>query len=125
MRASMLEGGLEVIQHNCNRKNQDLALFEQGSVYTTASDRYIQQSRLSVWISGNIRGQQWNQKATKANTYYLKGLINNLISYSGIRGVSTSYDETGIQWKWKGKNLASAWQVPAGKLKTLDIKQEV
>ena len=36
MRPSMLEGGLEVIQYNCNRKSQDLSLFEFGNVYYTA-----------------------------------------------------------------------------------------
>ncbi len=50
MRPSMQEGGLEVIQYNCNRKSQDLALFEYGNVYAQQDGKYIQEA--AAWDYG-------------------------------------------------------------------------
>ena len=125
MRPSLLEGGLEVIQYNCNRKSQDLGLFEYGNVYTQHGNKYIQESRLGIWVTGNVRTAHWDQKAQRANIFYLKGLLSTLLSYSGIKNVALSYDNDEIVWKWKNQTLCVAKQVLQPKLSVFDIKQEV
>jgi len=130
MRPSMLEGGLEVIAYNCNRKSQDLCLFEYGNTYTTQQEgKYVQEARLALWVTGNMQVTHWDQKAQKSNIYYLKGLLNNLLNYSGIKDSSVSYTDTNgdqeIIWKWKNKVLCIARQVPSSKLRVFDIKQDV
>lgn len=144
MRPSMLEGGLEVINYNCNRKNQDLALFEFGNVYDgTILNEHINEkgegtdrkmvnpktdkAQLGIWVTGNVRPAQWQHKAEKANIFYLKGLINNMMSYSGIKNTAlffSSADNT-VEWKWKNQVLCTARKVSADKLKAFDIKQDV
>lgn len=129
MRPSLLEGGLEVIQYNCNRKSQDLGLFEYGNIYTQQGDKYIQESMLGIWVTGNVATGQWNQKAERADIFYLKGLLNNLMSYSGIKNITQAYaDNNGdneIVWKWKNQTLCTAKQVSAKRLGEFDVKQEV
>lgn len=126
MRPSMLESGLEVIEYNANRKNQDLALFEFGNVYRTATEKYIQEQRLGIWVTGNVAAAQWNQQARKADLYYLKGVIVNLLAYSGINNAALSYSDSGeTTWKWKNNILCTITRVDAAKLKMMDVKQEV
>ena len=76
MRPELLESGLEVINYNANRKQQDLKLYEIGNTYTQqAVGQYTQTSKLGVWISGNITNTSWQGKAVKNNIYYLKGIV--------------------------------------------------
>lgn len=125
MRPSMLESGLEVINYNCNRKNNDLLLFEFGNVYTQKEDKYVQEPKLALWLSGNVRQAHWDQKAQAADLYYLKGVMQNLITRSGVRNVSFQYDEAKVIWKYKNQELCTAFAVSAQQLNTFDIKQEV
>ncbi len=129
MRPSMQEGGLEVIQYNCNRKSNDLCLFEYGNIYVKAADKYIQEPRLAIWVTGNARVAHWAQKAQHADIFHLKGLLGNLSDYSGISGVSVSYIESNavseITGKWKNQVLWSVKQIAPARLAEFDIKQAV
>jgi phenylalanyl-tRNA synthetase beta chain len=131
MRPSMLEGGLEVIQYNCNRKSSDLQLFEFGNVYThpAVGNNYIQNPCLALWVTGNTTTAQWDQKAKGADIFYVKGMIGNLVRYSGIGGVSESYaDNNGeqeITWRWKNQPVCIATQVSPKRCAEFDIKQPV
>lgn len=126
MRPAMLEGALEVIEYNCNRKSQDLCLFEYGNTYTQTEGKYVQEAKLAISVTGNARATHWEQKAQPVSIYYLKGIVNNLISYGGIKNTAVSYTEDGgITWKWKNQLLCTAMQVPAKRLKEFDVKQDV
>lgn len=129
MRPSMLEGGLEVVQYNYNRRSQDLALFEFGNVYQMGEGKYIQEPRLALWFTGNVAITHWDQKAKKASVFQLKGIIANLLSYNGIKNAVMAYNDEGgenqIIWKWKNQVICTALMVPTAKLNSFDIKQEV
>ena len=129
MRPSMLESGLEVVAYNCNRKNQDLCLFETGNIYHDHNGKYVQEARLAIWVTGDIRAAHWDQKARKADTFYLKGVISNLLAHSGIKNAQQSYTESanGLNtiWKWKNQLLCTVMQVDAARLKEFDLKQDV
>jgi phenylalanyl-tRNA synthetase beta chain len=125
MRPSMLEGGLEVVSYNCNRKSQDLQLFEYGSVYTQHERKYIQEARLAIWITGDVKTGHWDQKAQAGNIFYLKGILSNLLSYSGIKNAVVSYNDNDMVWKWKNQPLCTASQVDGARLGEFGIKQDV
>jgi len=124
MRPSMLESGLEIIQYNCNRKNNDLLLYEFGKVYTQ-TDKYNEQWQLAIYVTGNIAQQNWNGKVAKADIYYVKGLVQKLLLQSGIQKTSVSYEADKITWKWKNETLCTIETVSNKKLQEFDIKQEV
>ncbi len=125
MRPSMTEGGLEVIQYNCNRKSQDLALFEYGNIYAQHGTKYIQEAQLALWITGNTYVPQWNQKAQKADVFFLKGIIENLLQYSGISNTSVTHADGRITWKLKNQVLAVAKHIDQDRLREFEIKQDV
>lgn len=129
MRPSMLESGLDVIQYNYNRKNQNLSLFEFGRIYAVKEDKYQETQQLALWITGDIVVGQWNQKAQKADIFYTKGVIQNLLVHSGIKDVTIDYNESGkepvISWQYKNKTICTVMQVPNERLGIFDIKQPV
>jgi phenylalanyl-tRNA synthetase beta chain len=124
MRPSMLESGLEVIQYNCNRKNNDLLLFEFGNIYRK-EESYVEEPQLALWISGNIISGQWNQKSLNVDAYFLKGIIQNLARKTGVNTISESIEDNRIVFKIKNKILASIEQVDRKRLVQFDVKQDV
>lgn len=127
LRPSMLESGLEVVNYNVNRKNQNLSLFEFGNTYTTNGvGQYFESPTLALWISAAVREASWSQKAENVSLFYVKSVIENMLDISGIEKVSSSINEQDVLvWKWKNEQLCSAQKVVAEKLKSFDIKQEV
>jgi phenylalanyl-tRNA synthetase beta chain len=127
LRPSMLECGLEVVNYNVNRKNQDLALFEFGNTYSTSGvGKYNESPVLALWITGAVRQASWSQKAEQASLFYTKSVIENLLEISGIDKVVATVDEGDkLQWKWKNEQLCTAQKVGSEKLKNFDIKQDV
>lgn len=125
MRPSMLESGLEVINHNCNRKNNDLALFQYGNIYTTAEGKYVEENQLALYVTGNALQAQWNQPAKPADLFYLKGIIANLISRSGIGKIMQDFNDNTAVYKWKNQTLCTISEVDGKKLSAFEIKQPV
>lgn len=125
MRPSMVESGLEVIQYNCNRKNTDLLLFEYGKVYHNYESGYDEQNQLVLFATGNVQQLNWNQKEVKSDVFYLKGVVDSLISYSGISRVKVNHTDTETQLVWKKKALCTVKGVSDKRLYDFDIKQSV
>jgi len=85
MRPSMMETGLESVSYNINRKNADLQLFEFGKTYaTTGIGTYSEAQHLSLYLTGNTVNGGWKTKASKADLYYLKGVLQQVLRLAGI-----------------------------------------
>lgn len=125
LRPSMLESGLDVIAYNCNRKNTDLLFFEFGKSYTQVEGKYVEQPQLALYTTGNIQQSKWNTKEVKADIFYLKGVIANLLKTGGIGKLSMTVEGERIVYKWKNETLCSIEQVAADRLQLFDIKQPV
>ena len=125
MRPSMLESGLEVLAYNINRKSADLLLFEAGHIYRQEENKYIQESQLILFATGNVQDASWSGKAVKADLYFLKGIIQNLFKIAGIKGTQLSVDDQQITWKWKNQPLVQVMNADSKKLQSFDIKTEV
>ncbi len=90
MRPSLLQTGLEVIAYNINRKNADLKLYEFGKTYhTSAVGKYEEKIHLAIYTSGIVTNGGWQQKDSKADFYYLKGLCEKIFANAGIKNIST------------------------------------
>lgn len=127
LRPSMLESGLEVVNYNVNRKNQNLSLFEFGNIYATGGvGKYFESPTLAMWISAAVREASWSQKAENVSLFYVRSVVENLLEISGIDKVALSVTEQDVLiWKWKNEQLCSVQKVAAEKLKSFDIKQDV
>ncbi|GAB2705732.1 phenylalanine--tRNA ligase subunit beta [Mucilaginibacter koreensis] len=131
MRQTLLYSGLEAIAYNVNRRNADLKFYEFGKIYSYADEKYIEQHRLSVFITGAGQTEQWNQKASPVSFYQLKAIVDGLLNRLNITEFTT--DEVmnnelsyGLQYNYRGsKNLVEFGAVAAAPLKLADVSQEV
>ncbi len=94
MRRTLLYGGLEVIEHNANRKSPDLCLYEFGNVYHFAPERKItaenpiapfsEEMHLALWMTGSLTPKSWNRSQAEADVFDLKATVYGLLARLGI-----------------------------------------
>ena len=93
MRQTLLFGGLESIQRNTNRKNNDLKFYEFGNCYhydETADNtqdslaRYSEEPHLALWLTGNRSAQSWLRKDEKITFYTLRAYVNAVLTRMGV-----------------------------------------
>lgn len=131
MRPAMMETGLETVAYNCNRRNNDLKLFEFGKTYHTSGPGvYEEENHLSVYITGKKQGEGWKVKADDADLYFAKGLLEKTVALLGLQitGYSTCSDEkldNGMQALAGGQALATLGSINKRTLERFDIKQPV
>lgn len=126
MRPALLESGLEVLNYNINRKQQDLRLFEIGNVYQTSGvGKYHQESQLGIWLTGNVNENHWNKKQTKVDIFYAKGIVEAILRVAHVSKFQVKIEQNSLSWT-RGKDvIAELILVPKDKLKTFDIKLDV
>ena len=81
VRTSLLMGMAKVAEYNINRRQTDLKLFEVGQVSTVdpGSDTgACETTHLGIFVSGELRPQQWSLQAEPADIFHLKGLLISL-----------------------------------------------
>jgi phenylalanyl-tRNA synthetase beta chain len=131
MRPSMLETGLEAIAHNLNRKNNNLKFFEFGRTYRThEQNKYEEQERLCLYITGNVNEDNWKSKNNKADFYMAKGAANAILTLLGLQAgklelFSNEKTETGLAVPLNNKNVLEICTVSKNVLARFDIKQPV
>ncbi len=143
MRQTLLFGGLESLAYNINRKISDLAMYEFGHVYSFNPEAtptqehplapYREESRLALWITGNIRPGNWARPAQPSTFFDLKAAVANILARLGIteREIKLQQGEGEIYSKSidiltrSGKQLGSMGIISADTLRRFDIKQPV
>jgi phenylalanyl-tRNA synthetase beta chain len=130
MRQTMLYSGLEAVAYNLNRKAADLKLYEFGKVYNVREDKYVENQRFAVFITGSSQAEQWNQKAKPSSFYNLKAVVDALVDRLSIKDYTVE-DTTnsdfayGLQYVKNGKTLVSFGAVAKSALKKADVDKDV
>ncbi len=143
MRMSLLFGGLETIEHNVNRRDSDLLLYEFGKIYyrdlsvDVTEEKPIapfrEEERLGIWMTGNLRTGNWARGEEKVTFYDLKATVANILARLGISEREVVLEVTTTPWcascvainTRSGKCLGTMGIVKKSVLKRADIKQEV
>lgn len=131
MRPSMLETGLEAIAYNLNRKNADLLFFEFGKTYSTKrTGIYEETDHLCIYVTGNRTAGSWRNKAQAGDSYFVKGVVTNILRLAGIDDYSWKGDhdaklEQVLKVTVDGKAVATSGVVNKTELNRFDIKQPV
>jgi phenylalanyl-tRNA synthetase beta chain len=130
MRQSLLFSGLEALAYNQNRRNPDLKFYEFGKVYHLHADTYRENSRLSVFITGLTRPEQWNHPVQNSSFYNLKSVVDGILTRLNITGLSTEETSNpdltfGLQYKKGDKVLVDFGNVAKGSLKLCDVGSDV
>jgi phenylalanyl-tRNA synthetase beta chain len=89
LRPSLLPGLIHSLRHNVSRKNDDVALFEIGRVFTNVSGQTKENRSVAIAITGQRALPFWTggERDAKFDAYDLKGLVEDFLQQFGLRGV--------------------------------------
>ena len=89
LRPSLLPGLIHSLRHNVSRKNDDVALFEIGRVFTNVSGQTKENRNVAIAITGQRALPFWTggERDAKFDAYDLKGLVEDFLQQFGLRGV--------------------------------------
>ena len=94
MRQTLLFGGLESIQHNVNRKRQNLRFFEFGNVYIFTPEKqnlddpmqaYKEQYHAALWVTGKRVEGSWAHQNEDATFFELSAYVENIMRRIGVK----------------------------------------
>ena len=94
MRHTLLYGGLESIQHNANRKQQNLRFFEFGNVYDYSLEKkndenpmqaYHEEQHAALWVTGKRVEGSWAHKDEESSFYELSAYVENIFRRIGLK----------------------------------------
>ncbi len=93
MRSSLLMGIAKIADYNINRRQSDLKIFELGQVSTVdmESDTGAREtSHLGIFMSGELRNQQWSQHVEEADIFHMKGILTS--AFRDLFGLELHYE---------------------------------
>ena len=98
MRQTLLYGGLESIQHNANRRNQNIRFFEFGNVYQKldkqptedytdwlTANGYCEDKHLALWVTGKRVEGSWAHQNEDSSFYELSAYVENILHRIGLK----------------------------------------
>ena len=142
MRATLLFGGLESIQHNANRKNADLKFFEFGNCYHFHAEKknpekvlaaYSEELHLGLWLTGKRVSNSWAHADENLSVYELKAYVLNIFRRLGVNfgalvfgNLTNDIYSVAISVHTRGGKLLATFGVISKKIqKAFDIDNEV
>lgn len=143
MRQTLLFGGLESIEHNVKRQNEDLRFYEFGNcdqfneskplIAEKPLIRYSEDFHLGIWITGKKTSLSWSVKQENSSFYQLRAYVNNILVRLGVNDKRTKTTECtedifnyALEIKTQGgKSLVKIGSVKNSLLKSFDLEQEV
>ncbi|MCD4736668.1 MAG: phenylalanine--tRNA ligase subunit beta, partial [Bacteroidales bacterium] len=140
MRKSLIFGGLESIQHNINRKNSNLRLFEFGNIYHLLSDkkekeikqRFKEEKHLGIFISGNDHPETWKDQHKTMDFYSLKSYVTGILVKLGVDIEKLDINEEtdgcfnfGVEYKTEDETILELGSIHSDLLDFFNIDQVV
>lgn len=139
MRQSLMFGGLEVINYNLNRKNDNLRFFEFGQVYKVknkqaeeVTKKYDESGQLALFITGKRNDESWYTSDENADYIFLKAFAVNLLKRVGLKVNTLNFEKSAKKYFTEGLNYSNnkdriieIGEVSSTVLKTFDIDQKV
>lgn len=94
LRPSLLPGLLDALRHNLNHKNEDVALFEVGRVFSqpaadpSQAGAVTEERRLAIALTGRRYPLFWSgeDREARCDIYDLKGMLEEFFDQFGVRG---------------------------------------
>ncbi len=135
LRQTMLFTGLEVCSYNINRRQKDLKLYEFGKIYwkqeaTEKKDKYQEEERLVLYVSGSVETENWQNKSRNAGYYDLAQQVSHILQKSSVENIkqeplSDPLFDYGMKILKGTKEIGKLGKVKTALLKDFGIKQEI
>lgn len=94
MRTTLWAGLLPILQHNLNRQQSRVRLFEYGLAFIRQGSEIKQENRLSGVVYGSVEPEQWGSATRKVDFYDVKGDIEALLALTHRRDAFDFVAET-------------------------------
>ncbi|MEH6551029.1 MAG: phenylalanine--tRNA ligase subunit beta [Pseudomonadales bacterium] len=82
MRTSLLPGLITTLQHNLNRQQHDIRLFESGLRFVKSDGVLTQDRMLAGLVTGRRQSESWNAASDKVDFFDIKGDIEAVLALS-------------------------------------------
>ena len=131
MRPAMVYSALEAVAHNLNRKQSNLRLFEFGRTYAKNEDRYREEGRLSMTLTGQRWPENWlNEDKAEVSYYSLKSAVDQVFNRLGIQGYQESEADAdifqyGMKYHRGQQELVQFGRLDGKLARGMDVKAEV
>jgi phenylalanyl-tRNA synthetase beta chain len=130
LRNSLMFSGIEALSYNINRKQSNLKMFEFGKDYIKNNNKYIEEEKLCLFITGNKSSKNWNKTLHKSDFYYAKGVVSSIIDRLNLSKANSkpTIDKNlkdGETLILNDKPLVSFGFISQNSLDVFDIEQEV
>ncbi|MBS1682138.1 MAG: phenylalanine--tRNA ligase subunit beta [Bacteroidetes bacterium] len=130
LRQSMLFTGLEVCAYNINRKQKNLKLFEFGKVYGKTTEKYFENERLSIYLTGNTDTENWQHKTRNINYFDIAQTVVQILEQCALTKIKQeSFNDDVFEYGTKilkgSREIGCVGKVKNNWTKEFGIKQEV
>ncbi len=88
MRTTLWTGLLPALQHNLNRQQNRVRLFEVGPAFERCAGEIKQSKRIAGVISGTVLPEQWGEAARKVDFYDVKGDVEAILTQASAQTFS-------------------------------------
>lgn len=82
VRTSLIPSLISVYEYNKARKVSDICLYEISKTYDV---NYNEDTKIAILVSGSIIKNSWQNNNQKIDFYYLKGIVQNILEYLGLK----------------------------------------
>ena len=90
MRQTMLFHGLEVINRNVKRKQEDLDLFEFGTTYHHINEKYVERQHLALFVTGHNISESWLEKNRPVHFHDIMSTVRMVLTKFGVTEIDTT-----------------------------------
>ncbi len=141
LRTSLIPGMLHVVNHNINRGNHSLRLYEIGHIFSRdpfpGSKNYIQNyhegESIAIMLTGTRNPDDWSLKDAQFDFYDLKGEVESLaakfnldkIEYNIYNTSSNTLIDEAVGIEFKGVSRGYFGKVSKELLKSFDIQPDI
>lgn len=131
MRQSLVFNGIETIVYNNNRQTNNIKFYEFGKIYQKINNEFIEQNKLTLFLSGNESMEHWSKQNSPVNFQHLKQSVENMLNRLGIfknvqiEESSSSLLDYGLNYSINKKPVADFGLVSNQLLNYFNCKQDV
>ncbi len=141
LRSSLIPGMLHVVKHNLNRGNENLRLYEIGTIFsgdafhgsTNYINDYHEGESLGIILTGLRNPHDWLLKDAKYDFFDLKGEVESLLSkfsldkieYNIYHSTSNTLIDEAIGIEYQGVLRGYFGKIASEVLKSFDIESDV
>ena len=82
IRQSLLSSLLKTYEYNKSRNVKDVMIYEIANTYSNKTE---EDTKIAILMKGNYLNNSWNSVGIKVDFYLLKGILENLLDYLGLK----------------------------------------